>query len=114
MIDLPRISANSPIRNVRGSIEYRFELEGIPETTVHVRVFQPEASSGEEWEYTSSHWIKTPTQIGVYTPSAPFGSSPQAAIEKAIRDYTVFYSGAVNAGHAPNPSWLVPSRSWDN
>jgi hypothetical protein len=112
MCDLPRIPANSPVRNVRGSIEYRFELEGIPGTTVHVRVFQPEASSGEEWEYTCSHWIKTPTQASVYTLGAPFGRSPKAAIEKAIRDYMVFYSGAVNAGHTANSSWLVPSRSW--
>ncbi len=113
MSDLPRFPAIPPILNLRGGIEYRFELEGIPGTTVHVRVFEREGSGGTEWEYTCSHWIKTPKQFGVYTPSAPFGPSPQAAIEKAMRDYATFYSGAVAAGETPDSSWLVPSKSWD-
>ena len=113
MIDLTRIPTSSPVHKLRGNIEYRFELRGIPGTTIHVRVFEREGFNGTEWEYTCSHWIKTPTQFGVYTPSAPFATSQQGAIEKAMRDYATFYSGAVSAGHEPDSSWFVPGNSWD-
>lgn len=112
MSDLPQTLPNSPVRNLRSALEYRFELEGIPEPTIRVRVFERESIGSTEWEYVCSHWIKTPSQAGVYTPSAPFGPSLRTAIEKAMRDYATFYLGAVRAGYKPDSSWLVPSSSW--
>lgn len=67
-------------------------------------------SSGR-YEYTVSHAIQTPEQLGPYLSSIPYGDTPEEALAKAIDDLTLFYSAGVRAGHEPAESWLVRRRS---
>jgi len=58
-------------------------------------------------EFSASHAIKTPTQIGPYRTSNRFADSPGYALHKAISGLTNYYREAVNAGYEPAESWLV-------
>ena len=64
-----------------------------------------------KYSYSSSHAIKTPEQFAPYNSSIFFGDTPEEALKKAIRDLTVFYEAAEQAGCKPDETWLVPNRS---
>ena len=78
-------------------------------TVITIRVGKRRGPHGR-YEYTASHAIRTPEQLGPYLSSVPFGDTPEEALAKAIDDLTIFYSAGVEAGHEPAESWLVPRR----
>ena len=76
---------------------------------ITIRVSKRRGPHGR-FEYTASHAIRTPEQLGPYLSSIPFGDTPEEALAKAIDDLTIFYSVGVRAGHEPDESWLVRRR----
>jgi hypothetical protein len=59
-----------------------------------------------------SHLIKTPTQIGPYAPdylkAYDASDSTDAIVSRLVSIMDSFYQEAVNAGHVPSESWIVP------
>lgn len=87
--------------------EYCFELDGLPEM-VRVRIF---GSLDDEWfEVAQSHYLQPPGA------SSPAMSENQryGSVEEALNDvldlFSTGYQQAVDAGHRPDDSWLMPSR----
>ena len=89
-----------------------FEIRvGTLATVITIRISKRRGSTGR-YEYTVSHAIRTPEQLGPYLSSIPYGDTPEEALAKAIDDLTIFYSVGVRAGHKPAESWLVRRRSF--
>lgn len=87
--------------------EYCFELEGLSEL-IRVRVY---AGLDEEWyEVAQSHYLQPP---GAASPSMS-ETQRYASVEEALADVldllTTGYHEAIEAGYAPDDSWLMPSR----
>jgi hypothetical protein len=61
----------------------------------------------EGTHFSVSHAIKTPLQAGPYRTSRPWGDYPAYALQQAITGLTMYYRQGIEAGHAPNESWLV-------
>lgn len=59
-----------------------------------------------------SHRLKTPTQIDPYAPENPRDYDPEmsldAFVSRMVSILDTFFVAAVNAGHKPSESWLVP------
>lgn len=62
----------------------------------------------DETKVSVTHAIHTPVQIGPYRPSRPYWDDPEYALSQTISSLTDHYERAVNAGHQPQESWLVP------
>ena len=54
-----------------------------------------------------SHAIFTPVQAGPYVPTRPIADNYIDGMRLAIQSIKVYYDQAVEAGHAPEESWLV-------
>jgi hypothetical protein len=90
--------------------EYQFRLDGIP-VNIHVQVYEElePNNPSEPYSYSTSHLIKTPSQLDVYTPGECTDDDPEWALNKAIRSLTEHYRQAVSQGHQPSEDWLVPN-----
>jgi hypothetical protein len=89
--------------------EYQFRV-GDLETRIHVRLLEDVRGNGVHFE--QSHFIHTPTQGGPYATSRPWGDDEGYALHQAVTSITLYYRQAVDAGHKPQESWLVPNRSF--
>ncbi len=89
--------------------EYAFGLEGIPEM-VRVRFYQ---GVGQAWfETEQSHYLQAP---GMKTPAVSETQryrTVREALEDVLRHFTEGYGAAVQAGHRPDVSWLMPNRDF--
>lgn len=85
---------------------YSFWLKGIP---VEVSVVLSVNPNRGGYNFHLSHFIKTPSQIGPYRPSRPWGDDEAYSLHLAITAITQYYSQAVKEGHSPSVEWLVPN-----
>ena len=63
--------------------------------------------NSEETKFTLSHVINTPSQIGPYRTSSPYGNYPGEALHLAINGLTRYFKEAKDEGHTPSEDWLV-------
>jgi hypothetical protein len=89
--------------------EFKFSLHHIP-TEITVRLYRP--LTGRGIMSKQSHFIKTPVQINEYQTSTPGADSPEEALNRVVQGFLNFYHHAVQAGHKPAESWLVPHKSF--
>jgi hypothetical protein len=61
-------------------------------------------------EYEQSHYIHTPLQASDYRTSAPWGDDAESALALAIGGLTNYYAVAIERGHVPRDSWLIPNE----
>lgn len=90
----------------RGNYEFRVGDLGV---VVSVKVGR--LPGGNEAFYTRSHNIHTPVQAGPYVQSRGQWDDVPYALHQAVSSLTSYYRKAIEAGHAPDDSWLVPSRA---
>jgi hypothetical protein len=83
--------------------EYDFYLGKLPQR-ITIRLYQ--LPDRDEVEFVQSHFIHTPTQADAYRTSTPYGDDELGALERAVRDLTMYYDSAVADGHVPNEAWL--------
>jgi len=94
--------------------EYSFRISELPTMKVRVKIWEADVSHfGDRYFYTISHHVHTPTQIGPYFPSAPFGATEAATIRRAIKDTLSFYIDAIGEGHAPSNDWFIENKDFD-
>ena len=84
---------------------FRFRV-GTLRTVVTVRLHS--AARSRRVEFTCTHAIKTPVQVGPYRTSSPFANTSAAALRRAIAGLTDYYRQAQAVGHDPNEGWLIP------
>jgi hypothetical protein len=91
--------------------EYGFHLDGIP-TQVRVRISQELKPPIPDcpFHFELSHYIHTPTQAGPYTTSRPWDTTESGALRRAVDCLLSYYKEAIQAGHSPDESWLVPNE----
>ncbi len=90
--------------------EYCFELEGLSEM-IRVRIF---GSLDKDWfEVAQSHYLQPPGASGPAMSEAQRYASAEEALNDVLELFSRGYEEAVNAGHKPDESWLMPSRELD-
>lgn len=89
--------------------EFKFSLKGIS-TEITIRLYRPHRGAGVIFD--QSHFIHTPEQGTPYRTSRPQNDDEASALHQAISGMTRFYEIAVNKGHSPSSSWLVPNDSF--
>jgi hypothetical protein len=94
--------------------EYSFRISEVPAVKIRVKIWEADVShGGDRYFYTISHLVHTPTQIGPYSPSAPFGATELATIRRAIKDTLSFYIDAISEGHTPCKDWFIKNEDFD-
>lgn len=88
---------------------YSFWLRGIPiEITVMLSINPVRGG----YNFYLSHTIHTPTQLGPYHPSRPWGDDEAYALHLAVSAITQYYKEAKAAGHTPQPNWLIKNKNY--
>lgn len=96
------------IENPRKLIsEYQFTLRDLS-PVITICLYKP--LRGEGIEFEQSHYIHTPTQIGPYITSRPWGDDEAYALHLAITSITQYYNDAIRRGYTPDNSWLIPNE----
>lgn len=114
MLD-PSVHARHPhIDELRCLVhEFVFAMEEVPGIPIKVKVWKSSRSyGGDQFTYTVSHYIHTPTQIGPYVPGAPFSDRADRIARKAIRSIVSYYDEAIKTGHTPSAKWFVPNEDF--
>lgn len=91
--------------------EYSFRLEDIPETKIKIRLFKYLDNDNAVY-FTTSHYIKTPTQFDAYRTSRNWEYTEEQALNRAIETITSYYQNAIDTGEIPEDSWLIPNTSF--
>ena len=90
--------------------EYCFEMDGLADM-VRVRIF---GSLDEDWyEVAQSHYLQPPGASGPSMSETQRYGSVEEALSDVLELFSDGYEQAVNAGHVPDDSWLMPSREMD-
>lgn len=95
---------------------HAFRLADIPHPKIIVTIWKDAEPHGGHgfYRYEASHAIHAPGQADAYYPSSPYADSEQAALQRAIRDFTFYYESAKSRGYTPNPRWIVPRNRRDD
>jgi hypothetical protein len=93
----------------RLSKEFKFQL-GMLNPWITIRLYEVVGGNGYEW--TQSHYIKTPSLASAYQTSRPWGDDEAYALHLAVSTLTRDYGLAVSAGHTPSDEWLVPNEDF--
>lgn len=87
---------------------YEFYLSAFSEPVkVTVEIYHA-SDMTNPYQFSLSHYVRTPLQAGPYVPSAPYYASEAIALSQAIEAITSFIKAAVREGHEPRAEWLVP------
>lgn len=62
------------------------------------------------YHFEVSHLVKAPGQASAYATSNASASTEEQAIKLAIASTTRFFKVAMNNGHVPDDSWLIPNK----
>jgi len=62
------------------------------------------------YNFHLSHVINTPSQIGAYHPSRPWGDDAPYTLHLAVTAITQHYKQAIKEGNEPTAQWLVPNK----
>jgi hypothetical protein len=89
---------------------YRIYLEW--ETGYQEVRFRIEESTHGYFEFTQSHFIKTPEQGGAYRTSVSRDHTIDGALQRATRTILEYYNLAIANGHSPKKSWFVKNENY--
>jgi len=89
--------------------EYTFLL-GSLSLPITIRIYKHVFSDPAMFDTIASYAIKTPTQVSPYGAHKTYQDSAEYALSQAVMNFTLYYSEAIEAGHEPNDSWLVPNE----
>src|SRR5262249_4064070 len=104
--DLVSISSYNP-RTARCAVKLKHLKTHV---IVALRQLDTHPPSEKTWtRYKMSHAIKTPLMVAPYRINWPCGEDQQDAISRAIADLVTDYRLAIDAGHKPDESWLIPT-----
>jgi hypothetical protein len=62
------------------------------------------------FEFSLSHFVKTPTQADVYIPSLNPSKTEEEAIYLAKYAIENFVNGAIGVGYKPSQDWFIPNE----
>ncbi|MBS9388746.1 MAG: hypothetical protein HEQ33_07570 [Dolichospermum sp. WA123] len=76
---------------------------------IRIKIWKSSVNSTEPYHFTVSHNVRTPTQAGPYYPSITQAATESEAIHQAISSTKAYLVGAIDQGHEPSDSWLIPN-----
>jgi len=76
---------------------------------IRIKIWKSSVNSREPYHFTVSHDVRTPMQAGPYYPSRTQAATESEAIHQAILSTNYYLVGAINQGHEPSDSWLIPN-----
>lgn len=85
--------------------EYKFSVKDIA-IEITIRIYK---STTGNFDFTQSHYIKTPTQIDEYITN-PSHDTEERSLSRAVRTITQYYNEAVQANHEPSEDWLIENE----
>ncbi len=77
--------------------------------SIRIKIYKSNVNSRYPYWFDMSHHVHTPTQAGPYYPSSPCRESEQIAIQAVITATCDYIKSAINEGHKPSESWLIPN-----
>lgn len=86
---------------------FSFWLKGIP-TEISVVLSLNPLRGG--FNFTLSHYIKTPVHSSAYRPSRPWGDNEGYALHLAVTAITQHFREAAAKGFTPSSDWLKPDN----
>lgn len=90
--------------------EYRIYLEW-PDGYQIIKFRVEEMPSGT-FEFSQSHYIKTPLQASQYITSRTSETSAGRALDRVVDTIMSWFNDAVKQGHAPSNSWFKPNKDF--
>lgn len=78
---------------------------------IGIKVWKSDVLS-DEFHFTVSHNVHTPSQAAPYYPSRTSASTEIAAINAAVDSTTSFLKNAISLGHEPEDEWMVPNEDY--
>ena len=90
--------------------EYRIQIEQTDGSQI-IKFRVEEASSGI-FEFSQSHFIKTPEQATQYITSRNSERTAEDALMRAVDSIMSHYSQAVKVGHVPSKAWFKPNKNF--
>ncbi|WP_339524232.1 hypothetical protein [Pseudomonas sp. EL_65y_Pfl2_R96] len=79
---------------------------------IRIKIWLGDSPSDEPYFYTLSHNVHTPTQAGPYRPSRTCAATEEEALRDAISATRSFLVGAIQQGHEPQDSWMIPNSDY--
>ena len=74
--------------------------------------FRIEESTRGHFEFTQSHFIKTPEQGGAYRTSVSRDDTIDGALRRGVRTILEYYNQAISNGHTPTEGWFVKNENY--
>jgi hypothetical protein len=90
--------------------EYRIYLEW--SNGYQIIKFRIEETTLGEFEFSQSHYIKTPDQASQYITSRTSEDSPEAALERVVDTIMSYYNDAIKVGHKPSNAWFKLNKDF--
>ncbi len=90
--------------------EFRFRLDGIPET-IHLRIYGGPGNARFETE--QSHYLQAPGMGSPDVTEKDDYASVREAVDDVLDHFLIAYQEATAAGHEPDEGWLMPSREME-
>lgn len=91
--------------------EYSFVVRGA--MTVRVKIWYTSTSyGGDHYFFTQSHFFHGPNQMDAYVTSAPFSSSEEGALRKAMTTLTSFYPPKGKYDDVDQSQWFVENKNY--
>lgn len=79
---------------------------------IGIRIWKSDVNLQYSYHFTVSHNVHTPSQATPYYPSVTCAATESEAIEQAISTTVTFLQSAIEQGHEPSESWLVPNEEF--
>ena len=74
--------------------------------------FRIEETTKGYFEFTQSHFIKTPLQGGPYRTSVSRDETADGALQRATRTILEYYNEAISKGYPPTADWFVKNKNY--
>lgn len=77
-----------------------------------IKIERSDAVPGMPYHFKTSHFAKTPDQVGPYRTSRPYEDTVQAALHKGISTVKAYIDQAIKNGHRFKDDWLVANPAF--
>jgi hypothetical protein len=74
-----------------------------------IKIYLTDVNSELPYHYEVNANVHTPIQNGPYYPSRTYYETEGMAISSAVSDFAAYIEAAIEKGHKPSETWLVPN-----
>lgn len=109
---IDKVLLNENIDKFQKNLEtFSIWLKGISSIEIEFAILY--SPSNGQYMFHQSHYIKTPTQMGAYKPSAPYADDLVYTLHKAVESIISEYQIAIKNGYSPDANWLIKNPNFN-